>query len=57
MRKPLILIFKNFNLFADLQYRNIYYKLDGTLEDLRTLDQVHDIQLFQSEGRDILYHQ
>ena len=43
-------IFKNFNLFADLQYRNIYYKMDGTLEDLRTLDQVHVFNFFNPKA-------
>jgi iron complex outermembrane recepter protein len=32
-------VFKKFNLYGDLQYRNIYYRMNGTLEDLRTLDQ------------------
>jgi iron complex outermembrane receptor protein len=43
-------IFKHFNLFADLQYRNIYYKMNGTLEDLRTLDQVHVFNFFNPKA-------
>jgi iron complex outermembrane receptor protein len=43
-------VFRHFNLFADLQYRNIYYKMDGTLEDLRTLDQVHEFNFFNPKA-------
>jgi len=39
-------VFKHFDIFLDLQDRNIYYKLDGTMEDLRTLDQVHNFNFF-----------
>jgi iron complex outermembrane receptor protein len=43
-------LFRNFNIFADLQDRNIYYKLNGTLEDLRTLDQVHTFNFFNPKA-------
>jgi iron complex outermembrane receptor protein len=43
-------VFRHFNLFADLQYRNIYYKMAGTLEDLRTLDQVHVFNFFNPKA-------
>jgi iron complex outermembrane receptor protein len=43
-------VFNRFNLFADLQYRNIYYKMDGTLENLRTLDQVHTFNFFNPKA-------
>ena len=39
-------VLKKLNLFADLQYRYINYKLSGTLEDLRTLDQKHEFNFF-----------
>ncbi|MEI8006708.1 MAG: TonB-dependent receptor [Bacteroidota bacterium] len=37
---------KKLSLFADLQYRYVNYKLSGTLEDLRSLDQVHVFNFF-----------
>jgi iron complex outermembrane receptor protein len=43
-------VFKNFNVFTDLQDRNIYYKINGTLEDLRTLDQVHTFNFFNPKA-------
>ena len=43
-------VFKHFNLFGDMQYRNIYYKMAGTLEDLRTLDQVHVFNFFNPKA-------
>jgi iron complex outermembrane receptor protein len=43
-------VFKNFNIFADLQDRNIYYKINGSLEDLRTLDQVHTFNFFNPKA-------
>jgi iron complex outermembrane receptor protein len=48
--KASYLVFKGINLYADLQYRNIYYKMDGTLEDLRTLDQVHTFSFFNPKA-------
>lgn len=43
-------VFDRFNLFADLQYRNIYYKMDGTLENLLPLDQVHTFSFFNPKA-------
>jgi iron complex outermembrane receptor protein len=43
-------VFNKFNLFADLQYRNIYYKMDGTLENLKTLEQVHEFNFFNPKA-------
>ncbi len=43
-------VFNRFNLFADLQYRNIYYKMDGILENLNTLDQVHTFSFFNPKA-------
>lgn len=34
------------NLFADLQYRNIRYSIDGTDDDLRDLTQEHNFNFF-----------
>jgi len=34
------------NLFADLQYRRIDYTIEGTDDDLRTLNQEHDFNFF-----------
>lgn len=43
-------VLKKLNLFADLQYRNIYYKIEGTLEDLRDLDQLHRYNFFNPKA-------
>ena len=43
-------VLKKLNLFADLQYRNLYYKIDGTLEDLRNLDQLHTFNFFNPKA-------
>ncbi|MCX6248272.1 MAG: TonB-dependent receptor [Bacteroidetes bacterium] len=43
-------VFTRFNLFADLQYRYIYYRMEGTLEDLRTLDQLHRFNFFNPKA-------
>ncbi len=43
-------VLKKLNLFADLQYRNIYYKIEGTLEDLRNLDQLHRFNFFNPKA-------
>ncbi|MEI7490872.1 MAG: TonB-dependent receptor [Bacteroidota bacterium] len=37
---------KTLSLFADIQYRNVNYKLNGTIEDLRTLNQAHIFNFF-----------
>ncbi|MCX6286058.1 MAG: TonB-dependent receptor [Bacteroidetes bacterium] len=39
-------LWKKLSLFADLQYRYVNYKLNGTIEDLRTLDQTHIFNFF-----------
>jgi len=39
-------IWKKLSLFADIQYRYVNYKLSGTIEDLRTLDQDHVFNFF-----------
>ena len=39
-------LWKKLSLFADLQYRYVDYKLNGTLEDLRSLDQTHVFNFF-----------
>ena len=38
------------NLFADLQYRYVYYMMDGTLDDLRSLDQTHTFHFFNPKA-------
>ncbi|MEI7501058.1 MAG: TonB-dependent receptor [Bacteroidota bacterium] len=43
-------IIKKLSLFADLQYRNVNYKMEGTLDDLRTLDQQHVFNFFNPKG-------
>lgn len=39
-------VWSKLSLFADLQYRYLNYKLSGTIEDLRTLDQNHVFNFF-----------
>ncbi len=39
-------LWKKLSLFADIQYRYVNYKLSGTIEDLRTLDQSHIFNFF-----------
>ena len=39
-------LWKKLSLFADLQYRYVNYKLTGTIEDLRTLNQTHVFNFF-----------
>ena len=39
-------LWKKLTLFADLQYRYVNYKLNGTIEDLRTLNQSHIFNFF-----------
>ncbi|MCX6267242.1 MAG: TonB-dependent receptor, partial [Bacteroidetes bacterium] len=41
---------KKLNLFADLQYRRVSYKMSGTLENLRRLDQDHLFNFFNPKG-------
>lgn len=43
-------LFKKLTLFADLQYRHVNYMLDGTLDDLRTLDQTHQFDFFNPKA-------
>ena len=43
-------ILKKISLFADLQYRYIWYKMDGTLDDLRNIDQLHDFNFFNPKA-------
>ncbi len=38
------------NLFADLQYRHVSYVMNGTLDDLRTIDQDHRFNFFNPKG-------
>lgn len=35
-------VLQNLNLYADIQYRNISYLMEGNDDDLRVLDQTHD---------------
>ncbi|HEY3372083.1 MAG TPA: TonB-dependent receptor [Prolixibacteraceae bacterium] len=54
---------ENLNLFADFQYRKIYYAIDGTDDDLHDLKQSHNFEFFnpkvgiyyQLDGRQNLY--
>lgn len=39
-------IAKSFNLFGDLQYRQIDYEMKGTHDDLRNISQSHDYHFF-----------
>jgi iron complex outermembrane recepter protein len=43
-------VLQRLSLFADLQYRNIYYKIDGTIEDLRDISQVHVFNFFNPKA-------
>ncbi len=43
-------VLKKLNLFADLQYRHVTYKLEGTLDNLRMLDQRHIFNFFNPKG-------
>lgn len=43
-------VLNKLNLFADFQYRNIYYNIEGTLEDLRNLNQVHTFNFFNPKA-------
>lgn len=43
-------VLPHLNLYADLQYRYVYYKLTGTLDDLRTLDQAHTFNFFNPKA-------
>ncbi|HTX87907.1 MAG TPA: TonB-dependent receptor, partial [Bacteroidales bacterium] len=37
---------KHFTLFGDLQYRHIYYDIEGTIDDLRDITQTHLFDFF-----------
>lgn len=41
---------EQFNLFADLQYRQISYSIDGLDDDLATIDQEHDYHFFNPKA-------
>ncbi|MCX6243151.1 MAG: TonB-dependent receptor [Bacteroidetes bacterium] len=43
-------VLKGFSLFADLQYRYVDYAINGTLEDLRSLDQTHIFNFFNPKA-------
>jgi iron complex outermembrane recepter protein len=43
-------LYNKFTLFADLQYRYIHYKINGTLENLRTIDQLHLFNFFNPKA-------
>jgi len=43
-------VIKKLTLFADLQYRRVTYKMEGTLDDLRTIDQSHQFNFFNPKG-------
>jgi iron complex outermembrane receptor protein len=45
---------KKLNLYADLQYRRVFYKMEGTLDNLKILDQTHVFNFFNPKGG-ILY--
>jgi len=48
--KANIRLFRKFFLFGDLQYRDILYKMTGTLEDLRPADQIHSFSFFNPKA-------
>jgi len=41
---------KKLSLFADMQYRYVYYKITGMLEDLRQVDQLNIFNFFNPKG-------
>ncbi len=43
-------ILKKLNLFADLQYRHVSYAMEGSLDNLRQLDQHHLFNFFNPKG-------
>ncbi len=43
-------IMKKLNLFADLQYRHVSYAMEGTLDNLRSLDQHHLFNFFNPKA-------
>ena len=43
-------IISKLNLFADLQYRNVNYQMEGTLDNQRTLDQEHRFNFFNPKA-------
>jgi iron complex outermembrane recepter protein len=48
--KAVYTLFGKLNLFADLQYRYVHYAMKGTLDDLRSLDQVHTFNFFNPKA-------
>jgi iron complex outermembrane receptor protein len=48
--KAVYTLFGKLNLFADLQYRYVCYIMDGTLDNLRTLDQTHIFNFFNPKA-------
>ena len=43
-------VIKKLTLFADLQYRYVNYRIDGTLEDLRAVNQLHRFNFFNPKA-------
>ncbi|MCX6251640.1 MAG: TonB-dependent receptor [Bacteroidetes bacterium] len=43
-------VLKKLNLFADLQYRDIYHKIAGTLENLMAIDEIHKFSFFNPKA-------
>jgi iron complex outermembrane receptor protein len=43
-------LFEKLTLFADLQYRYILYRINGTLDDLRPIDQLHRFNFFNPKA-------
>jgi iron complex outermembrane receptor protein len=43
-------VLKRLSLFADLQYRHVGYKMEGTLDDLRNIGQSHQFDFFNPKG-------
>jgi len=43
-------LFNRLNLFADLQYRYVDYRINGTLDDLRIIDQLHHFNFFNPKA-------
>ena len=48
--KGIYTLWGKLNLFGDLQYRHVGYDLDGTLDDLRSLDQSHQFDFFNPKA-------
>jgi iron complex outermembrane recepter protein len=43
-------LLKKLTLFADLQYRHVYYTINGTLDDLRPVDQLNIFNFFNPKA-------